>query len=172
MLTVLFVPPATGPEFLIFFLFWMQLLFIYGTSLENQWGTFRYNLYVLTGYLLTVLAALIPDAVVTNTYLMGSIFLAFAWLYPEFTILLFFILPVKVKWLGLATWILYGIAFVAGRWATKAEIAAGEANFVLFFHADLWQSLRTSQRKFKGQMAQTAARERGISRCTCVQFAG
>jgi hypothetical protein len=158
-LTVLFIPPGSGPEFLIWFLFWMQIFFMYGTALENQWGTFRYNLYILTGYILTLLVALIPNAIVSNSYLMGSIFLAFAWLYPEFQILLFFIIPVKVKWLALATWILYAIGFLIGGWPTKAMIAAGVANFVLFFHADLWQSLKTRNRKFKGQIAQAAARE-------------
>src|SRR6516165_9869796 len=62
VLTLLFIPPSTGPQFLIWFLFWMQIFFLYGTSLEHQWGTFRYNLFVLTGYLLTVLVALIPGA--------------------------------------------------------------------------------------------------------------
>src|SRR5215469_10308157 len=52
VLTLLFIPPSTAQSFLIWFLFWMQLPFIYGTALENQWGTFRYNLYVLIGYLL------------------------------------------------------------------------------------------------------------------------
>jgi hypothetical protein len=159
VLTVLFIPPGAGPGFLIWFLFWMQIFFLYGNALENQWGTFRYNLYVLMGYLLTVLVALIPGAEVSNRYLMGSIFLAFAWLYPDYQLLLFFFLPVQVKWLGLATWILYGLSFLMGGWSIKAEVAAGVANFLLFFHADLWQSLKTSQRKFKGQMAQAAARE-------------
>jgi hypothetical protein len=159
LLTVLLIPPSTGPQFLIFFLFWMQLFYMYGIALEQQWGTFRYNLYLLIGYLLTLLVALIPEARVSNVYLIGSIFLAFAWLYPEYPLQLFFIFPVQVKWLGLLAWIVYAFRFFAGGLPVKAEIAAGVANFVIFFHADLWDALRTRQRKFKSGMAQAAARE-------------
>jgi hypothetical protein len=157
LFTVLFIPPSTSQEFLIWFLFWMYMFFLYGNTLESQWGTFRYNLYILVGYLLTILAALIPRAIVSNIYLMGSIFLAFAWLFPDFQLLLFFFLPVKIKWLALLTWIMYAFAFLAGEWPVKAEVAAGVANFVIFFHADLWQYLRTRQRKFKGDMTRAAA---------------
>lgn len=159
LLTVLIIPPSTNPSFLIFFLFWMQLFYIYGTALENQWGTFRYNLYLLIGYLLTILVALIPGAAVSNLYLVGSIFLAFAWLYPEYPLMLFFVFSVQVKWLALAAWILYAFRFFSGDWATKAEIAAGTANFFIFFHADLLDYIRTRQRKMKGDMSRAAARE-------------
>ena len=157
--TLLFIPPSTSREFLIWFLFWMYIFFLYGNTLEHYWGTFKYNLYVLIGYVLTVLAVFIPGAAVSNGYLMGSIFLAFAWLCPDFQLLLFFIIPVKVKWLALLTWIVYGVLLLVGDWETKAEVGAGVANFLVFFHEDLWQAMRTRQRKFKGQMAQAAARE-------------
>ena len=156
LLTVLFMPPATN---VIFMLFYVYFYYFVGTTLEAQWGTFRYNVYILIGYLATILAALIPDARVTNLYLMESVFLAFAWLYPEYPILLFLILPVKVKWLGLAAWITYLIAFFSGGWDTKAEVAAGALNFAIFFHADLWQAVRTYPRRFKSQMAQARARD-------------
>jgi hypothetical protein len=157
LLTVLIVPPAMmHPVWLIFYLF---LYFMVGTALEAQWGAFRYNLYILVGYLITVLAALIPLAVVSNFFLMESIFLAFAWLYPDFQFLLFFIFPVKVKWLGLVGWISFLIAFVTGSWATKAEVAGGTVNFLLFFWDDLLQAVRTSRRKFKSGMAQARARD-------------
>lgn len=156
LLTVLFMPPATN---LIFILFFLYFYYFIGTTLEAQWGTFRYNLYILIGYLGTILAALIPGAMVTNFYLMESVFLAFAWLYPEYPILLFLILPVKVKWLGLAAWITYLIAFFSGGWATKAEVVAGALNFAIFFHADLWQAVRTYPRRFRSQMYQARARE-------------
>ncbi len=154
LLTVLFMPPVTNVIFMLFFLYFYYFV---GTTLEAQWGTFRYNLYILIGYLGTILAALIPGAVVTNVYLMESVFLAFAWLYPEYPILLFLILPVKVKWLGLAAWIMYVIAFFSGGWDTKAEVAAGALNFAIFFHADLWQGIRTYPRRFKNQMNQARA---------------
>ena len=153
LLTILFIPPNMN---LLFLAIALYFFFMIGTAMEAQWGTFRYNMYILIGYVATMLVALIPGAVVSGFYLIESIFLAFAWLFPELPILLFFILPVKVKWLGLAAWIWYLYAFVTGGWATKAEVAAGTLNFVIFFHDDLWQWLRTSRRKFKGSMARAA----------------
>ncbi|MGD0540476.1 MAG: hypothetical protein ABSB33_03050 [Tepidisphaeraceae bacterium] len=156
LLTLLVMPPLMHPVFLIFYLF---VYYMIGTALEAQWGSFRYNLYILVGYLATVLVVLIPAAVVSNFYLMESIFLAFAWLYPDFEFLLFFILPVKVKWLGLIGWIFYVVAFLGGDWTTKAEVAAGSINFLLFFYSDLAGWIRTSNRKFKSGMAQARAQE-------------
>jgi len=156
LLTLLVVPPLMHPVFLIFYLF---IYYMIGTALEARWGTFLYNIYILVGYLATVLVVLIPGAVVSNFYLMESIFLAFAWLYPDFEFLLFFILPVKVKWLGLIGWIFYLLAFVGGNWPTRAEVAAGSINFLLFFHSELIDWARTSKRKFKGGMAQAREQE-------------
>ena len=78
-----------------------------GTSLENIWGAFRFNLYYLSGIVLSVLAALIiylTFGVVWSvgfTYINQALFLAFAFLFPNTTFLLFYIIPVKAKWLGI-----------------------------------------------------------------------
>jgi hypothetical protein len=156
VLTLLFIPQDMNP---LFFIFYLMILFMTGQALEAQWGVFRYNAYLLVGYIATVLVVLIPDAVVSNFFLMESIFLAFAWLYPDFEFLLFFFFPVKVKWLALLAWIMYLVAFLRGNWATKAEVLAGSLNFALFFHSDLLQWIRTSNRKFKGNMARERARD-------------
>ena len=168
LLTVLFMPPSTYLIFMVFFIFFYYFI---GTTLKTQWGTFRYNLYILVGYLGTILAALIPGAVVTNIYLMESVFLAFAWLYPEYPILLFLILPVKVKWLGLAAWIMYLIAFFGGGWDTKAEVVAGALNFAIFFHDDLWQAIRTYPRHSETGWLRPALTIRS-RRCTSAPSAG
>jgi hypothetical protein len=156
VLTLLVVPPLMRPIFAIFY-FWVY--YMIGTALEARWGEFRYNLYILIGYIATVLVVLIPGADVSNLYLMESVFLAFAWLYPDFEFLLFFILPVKVKWLALIGWAFYAYAMLTGYWDTRAEVAAGTVNFLVFFHSDLIDWIRTSNRKFQGGMAQARARD-------------
>ncbi|HEX4053646.1 MAG TPA: hypothetical protein VHX86_05225 [Tepidisphaeraceae bacterium] len=156
LLTLLIVPPPMHPVFIIFYLF---IYYFIGTALEARWGAFRYDLYLLIGYVATVLVVLIPGAIVTNFYLMESVFLAFAWLYPDFEFLLFLILPVKVKWLALIGWAFYVWALLTGNWATKAEVAAGAINFLLFFHSDLIDGIRSSRRRFKGGMAHAQARD-------------
>ncbi len=158
LFTMALMPPGSIPALVIFILYFY---FMMGTALEHEWGTFRYNLYLLVGYLMTVLTALVPHAVVTNGYILESVFLAFAWLYPEYTIYIFFILPCKAKWLALAVWLIYLGSFLIGGWGTKAQVAAGVTNFLLFFHGDIRQRLFTARRKFKGQIEQAKKQQEG-----------
>jgi hypothetical protein len=159
----LFLPPTDNPIFL-FFALW--LLYIMGAALESQWGDFRYNLYLLIGYLATVGSIFIaPDGVATNMYLMGSIFLAFAYLFPDFQILLFFILPVKVKWIALVTWIAYFYEFATGSWLTRALVAASVLNFLLFFGVDIVQNMRLGRRRMLRKIGALPTPDDAINRC-------
>src|SRR5690606_4821670 len=116
----------------VFFLIYLQLLWLFGNALESQWGAVRLNLFLLIGFVLHVAASFIfPAQPITNAFLYGSMFLAFAYLYPDYVFLLFFILPVKVKWLALAAWLVYGFEFVTGDWATRAVVFASVGNFLL-----------------------------------------
>jgi len=136
LVAFLFVPPNTNFVFIVF-AWWM--FFLMGNALEAYWGAFRYNLFLLIGYILTVgLAFLQPDSLVSNEFLAGSVFLAFAYLNPEFEILLFFIIPVKIRWLALFAWAIYAVSFAMGSWASRLQIVAAVGNFFIFFGRDLW----------------------------------
>ena len=107
-------------ESLILAIFFWYLFYLMGTTLEHTWGSFRYNVFLLIGYVATVAVAFVPPAEPASVaFLQGSVFLAFAWLYPDFQIMLFFILPVKIKWLALLAWIGYFLALVTGDWSTR-----------------------------------------------------
>jgi len=163
LLTFTVTPPCGNPVLAIFALY---LLYFMGSSLEAQWGALRYNLYVLIGFIMTIGAAfLFPYSVATNIYVTGSIFLAFAQLYPEYEILLFFILPVKVKWLALLTWIGYAFSFIVSDWAGRLLVLAAVANFLLFFGPDFFQTMRYGRRKVRHQAQAAAARAKAIHTC-------
>ena len=84
----------------------------------------------------------------TNVFIGLSVFLAFAYLFPEFQILLFFILPVRVKWLGLITWIGLGVVFLGARtWMTRILVLVPVANFLLFFGPELLRHVRSGARR-------------------------
>jgi hypothetical protein len=68
------------------------------------------------------------DLPASSGFLYGTVFLAFARLYPDFVLQIFFVLPVKVKWLALLQWIGYAVGFLFGTWMMRAMIAASVAN--------------------------------------------
>ncbi len=153
LITFLCEPPPMNPLFAFFFWY---LFYLMGTALENAWGTFRYNVYLLTGWAATVAVSFLRlDAAAAPLFLQASVFLAFAQLYPDFELLLFFILPVKVKWLALLQWLLYGWMMVAGDWTIRLLVLASVCNFLLFFRRDLLTRIKAGRRR----RAQRAASE-------------
>jgi hypothetical protein len=165
LVTFLVVPPVTN---LIFAFFFWYLFYLMGTALERHWGVFRYNVYLLIGYIATVAVSfLTPDMPSSNGYLQASVFLAFAFLYPDFVLHLFFILPVKIKWLALLTWIGYVLALVFGGWLTRLLVLASVCNFLLFFGRDIVERIQAGRRHMAGQAARFAVREPTyFHRCT------
>lgn len=131
--------PAPSTFFgMIFLFFYFYLFYLMGRALEQHWGAFRYNVYIFLGLVLTFAAAwLTPTQPTASIYVYTTIFLAFAYLYPDFTILLFMILPVKIKWLALLTWLMYGVMLLGGDWTQRAMIVAGVANFLVFFGPEI-----------------------------------
>lgn len=129
LFTWLIIPPSSLDVFTIVMLFFYYSL---GTALERTWGTYRYNVYIWGGVLITVLSAFVGMGVCyllfgpafangaatgffafaasmfSTYYINMSIFLAFAITYPEQEVLLMFFIPVKVKWMG----IVYGVMLV------------------------------------------------------------
>ncbi|OYO59600.1 hypothetical protein CG709_18535 [Lachnotalea glycerini] len=116
-----------------------------GMNLENQWGAFRFNMYFLIGILGHVLAAIVAYLItgvsysLDTFYLNFSLFFAFAATYPNMEFLLFFIIPIKAKWLALLNGALFLFEFVNsltyGDYATSLSIILSLANFLIFFFA-------------------------------------
>lgn len=157
LFTFLLLPPNAHPVFIAFawYMFWMM-----GSALEDYWGVFRYNLFLFIGWALTVAVALLfPASYATNLFLAGSVFLAFAFLNPEFEILLFFILPVKIKWLALIQWVLYGYTLLVGSGPVRLAVLAAISNFLIFFAREIIQRLKTGRRQMEHRARQVAARD-------------
>lgn len=99
---------------IIFLAFALHLYYMIGQHLEAQWGAFRFNLYFFAGVLFHIIAAFVVyfatgvSMPIGTTYLNLSLFFAFAALYPNVEFLLFFIIPVKVKYLALFDGLFFG----------------------------------------------------------------
>ena len=159
-------PPVTNP---IFAFFAWYIFYLMGSALESQWGAFRYTIYLLLAYVLTIgVAFVMPMTVLTNSYIGMSVFLAFAYLYPDFTLMLFFILPVKMRWLSIIIWLSLAFSVVLGDWGTRLLVVASVINFTLFFGADLYRQLRSGNRRrsWQVQQAPVSHAEQPLHRCT------
>jgi len=82
LVTYIFIPPMTSMEDVFYY--------IMATGLENEWGSFKFNLYYLLGMIGTTIAAFFIPLPATASFINLSIFLAFAYLYPDYQIYLFF----------------------------------------------------------------------------------
>lgn len=135
---------------ILFGAFVYYIFYLYGTALERTWGTFKYFMYLFISFIATAaLAFIFPEAKFTNAYMYTSIFLAFAWLFPDFTIMLFFVLPVKIKWLALIAWAGILVAFLGSNLASRAHIFLSLLNFFLYFWEDILIAAKINTKTMK-----------------------
>jgi hypothetical protein len=164
LITFLFIPPLTNP---IFAFFAWYLFYLMGSALEGHWGAFRYNLFLLIGYIVTVAVSFImPLYPATNVFIGGSVFLAFAFLYPEFQLYIFFIIPVKIKWLALLTWIGYAYELLVGSGQIRLLVLASISNFLLFFGKDIFWRMKTGSRRMTVQVRGYPGKKEPFHKCT------
>lgn len=189
LVTWVLIPPATGNIF-----FTLITLYFYGsigTTLERTWGTYRYNVYLFQGMLFTIagsfllmgyfyllhgdVSAEVKGAYFTiasqcfGTYYVNmSIFLAFAATFPEVQVLLMFIIPIKVKVLG----IIYGIVLLFDffRWGPEGKFAIGASllNFIVFFFTSRsMMHMSPKQIHRRQEFKRDVRRNTGITRHKC-----
>ena len=151
----LLIPPQTSNLFFVA----IMLFFYYsiGTSLEKVWGVWRYNVFIFTGILLTIAAAFVWMGVAYMTqgslisqvgpasyfgtyslafstyYINMGIFFAYALTFPDAVVLMFFIIPVKVKWLGLLDLAYLVYEFFISPMAGKFAILATFLNIAILY---------------------------------------
>ena len=136
LITFLCYPPSTG-------ILWMALsCYIYynlGRALEQILGVFRFNLYIYIGILGTILAAFVIYLIWGNVYLLTanelymSMLLALAASFPEAEFRLYFVIPIKAKWLGLVYGALIIYNAIVSDWPGRIAIIMSLLNFIIFF---------------------------------------
>lgn len=134
---------------LFFMLISLYLYYMIGNSLENAWGAFRFNLYFISGILFNILAVIVIYIItkvqigvgysfpISLDYINQSMFFAFAAIYPNVQLMLMFIIPIKVKYLGILYGVLIGYNVVDflihGYIGNVIVILFALANFIIFF---------------------------------------
>jgi len=154
LFTWIIVPPSSLD---IFTLIMLYFYYSVGNALEHTWGTYRFNVYIFMGLFLTILASFAAmglgylfygDALANQElaraafqmasgffstyYINMSILLAFAATFPRAQILLMLIIPVQMKWMGIAYAVLLVLQLVSG---------TGDAFWDIFYRTAILVSL-------------------------------
>lgn len=115
VVTFLFADSGFGGQgaFAMLFLFFMVMVaFMMSDALEGAWGVFRTSLFHYTCFAGLLVANFLYGEPMPGSgmFVYSSAFFAFATLFPRHEFLMFFILPVQVRWLA----ILFGGLLVFG----------------------------------------------------------
>ena len=196
LVTWILIPPDSSNIF--FVLITLYLYYSLGGLLERIWGTYKYNVYLFSGLLFTILGAFVlcgysvlmgaQPTMYTGLYLLNngsavyfgqfstyyinmSIFLACAASIPDVQVLLMFIFPIKVKWLGIVYGIILLVNCIQGGIATWIVVIFSLLNFLVFFlrskgkmHLSVGQIKR--QQEFHQKM-RSAGQTKEITRHKC-----
>lgn len=196
LVTWILIPPDSSNIF--FVLITLYLYYSLGGLLERIWGTYKYNVYLFSGLLFTILGAFVlcgysvlmgaQPTMYTGLYLLNngsavyfgqfstyyinmSIFLACAASIPDVQVLLMFLFPIKVKWLGIVYAIILLVNCIQGGIATWIVVIFSLLNFLVFFlrskgkmHLSVGQIRR--QQEFHQKM-RSAGQTKGITRHKC-----
>ena len=196
LVTWILIPPDSSNIF--FVLITLYLYYSLGGLLERIWGTYKYNVYLFSGLLFTILGAFVlcgysvlmgaQPTMYTGLYLLNngsavyfgqfstyyinmSIFLACAASIPDVQVLLMFIFPIKVKWLGIVYGIILLVNCIQGGIATWIVVIFSLLNFLVFFlrskgkmHLSVGQIKRQQELH---QKMRSAGQTKGITRHKC-----
>lgn len=126
----------------IFFIFTILFYAWIGKQLDNEWGSFVYNIYIFAGIILTdigivggyVLGVVDGSVYISTSYLCLTMFLAFATCFPNMQILLFFVFPIKIKYLAYldAAFLIYTL-IITPTIGGKLVIIMMMLTFLIFF---------------------------------------
>jgi len=148
LVTYIFIPRSIGsptavqPIWLVLVLWFLWFI---GEGLERAFGSFRLTLYFFLGMVGVTVAAFFFGAQFSNAMLISSLFFAFAHFYPDEVLYVFFILPVKVKWLAWFSAAFLLLAFVTGSNSYRMALIAAFANYFIFFGPGIVLSARNRQ---------------------------
>ncbi|KSV59546.1 hypothetical protein [Acetivibrio ethanolgignens] len=161
-------------------LYCLELYFYYwiGSSLENVWGSFRFNMYYMSGFLLNIVAAAIIYFAFGVSYPAGlgyinqTMFLAVAVLFPNVQVLFMFFIPLKIKWLGYlyGALLAYNIiaCLISGAYPMAIALIVATGNFLMFFFSSRnYRRMSPKQVKRRAAYKREVHQAKGITRHKC-----
>ena len=145
LITFLFQPIWLGSVLGILnlvFYFWI------GNALTRVWGDFRMTLFMALGVLGAWVGCLLTGSAGPSAIFQSMLF-AYTWLWPDQMVLLFGIIPFKMKYLGWYELALWVISFLTGSFATKVSLVLGLAGFLAFYGREVFDWCRETVTSWK-----------------------
>ena len=140
---ITFIIPNVSIYDILFVALAAYLYYMIGNALERAWGAFRFNVYFFSGVIFNILASWITYLLTgvsispSLDYVYGTMFFAFAALYPNTQFLLYFLIPVKAKylaWFDAALYIIMVIQYIMSKnYYAIIPVVVSMANFLIFF---------------------------------------
>ena len=169
---VLIPPPiGTGMFSLLFAVIMIYFYWQLGRVLEQTIGVFQFNLYIFGGMLFTIIGSFIYYLInfyalgnlvsignnISTHYINLSIFLAFSLCYPNMEVMLYFLIPIKMKWMSIVYLVFIGFDLLISDWGGRVAIVSSLLNFLIFF-----LSTRNLRRISPHEIHRRAAYQRGM----------
>lgn len=141
VVTWIIAPRSLNPFFLLIGCYFYYQI---GALLEREWGTPRFNLFYLSGVVLSIVLGFalsmiqFGGMVVLDLayYLNLTIFLVVATYYGQMQVMLYGILPIRMKWMAIIYLVLIAVGmvddFLAGAWSTALVPLIGLVNYLIF----------------------------------------
>lgn len=150
LVSFIFVPQSLSFWELLFFYFYYWI----GNVLEKEWGTPRFNIFLISGVLLTAVYGFIiyfitkQSIAVTTYFIYLSMFFSFATLFPDVQVLFMFIIPIKVKWLAYLDAAFFLLSMLTQSFPFNLLPLVAVLNYLVFFGDDLFSSLRSNKARY------------------------
>lgn len=143
LVTFALYPPSTGLLAFIAFYFYYMI----GSTLERYWGTAQFNVYFFSGLVLTVVYGFVVFFAtgmsfnLTAEYIYLSMFFSFAVLFPDMQVLLFYIIPIKIKYLAYIDAALFVFSVFSSSFPANLLPVVALVNFLIFCGGDIISTL-------------------------------
>ena len=150
LVSFIFVPQSLSFWELLFFYFYYWI----GNVLEKEWGTPRFNIFLISGVLLTAVYGFAiyfitkQSIAVTTYFIYLSMFFSFATLFPDVQVLFMFIIPIKVKWLAYLDAAFFLLSMLTQSFPFNLLPLVAVLNYLVFFGDDLFSSLRSNKVRY------------------------
>ena len=151
LITFMFIPQDLSMWALLFFYFYYWI----GSTLEREWGTARFNIFIFSGVILTIIYGMViyfitgQSASIGTYYIYLSMFFSFATLYTDTQVLFMFIIPVKIKWLAYINAAFFVFEMLATKFPFNLLPLIAMLNYLIFFGSDLISSISSGATRYR-----------------------